>query len=215
MSFVKHAVIAAAGLGSRLGLGRPKCLLEVAGKSLLEHQLKLLEGVADIRVVVGFEESDVVAAAKAIRSDIIFVRNPAFRTTTTLASYALGAKGVVENCLYMDADILFEPSSFASFIEACGSTDQLIAVTPTKTADAVYVEFENEYVHSFSRSRRTAFEWANLCWLPASHCENGSGAVFERLAEDLPIRAHNIESFEIDTPVDLQNVLKNCDFINT
>ncbi len=68
MSNVKHAVIAAAGLGSRLGLGKPKCLLEVDNKPLIEYQLKLLKNVADVRVVVGFEEHLVIPLVKKIKT---------------------------------------------------------------------------------------------------------------------------------------------------
>ncbi len=45
MSFVKHVVIAAAGLGSRLGHGKPKCLVEIDEVSVLSHQLSLLSDV--------------------------------------------------------------------------------------------------------------------------------------------------------------------------
>jgi len=53
------AVILAAGQGVRLRPltdHKPKCLVEVAGKSLLDHQLTVLRaaGVADINVVAGY-----------------------------------------------------------------------------------------------------------------------------------------------------------------
>lgn len=53
------AIILAAGKGSRLrpaGLELPKCLLEVGGRPLIEHQLAMLEaeGVRDVLVVVGY-----------------------------------------------------------------------------------------------------------------------------------------------------------------
>jgi choline kinase len=54
------AVILAAGQGARLrpaGLDIPKCLVEVGGKSLIEHQLSALEttGIRDVLVVVGYK----------------------------------------------------------------------------------------------------------------------------------------------------------------
>ncbi|CAM3365827.1 MobA-like NTP transferase domain-containing protein [Bordetella sputigena] len=212
MSAVTHAVIAAAGLGSRLGLGLPKCLLEIDGRTLLERQLELLQDVPDVRIVVGFDAETVIAKAREFRSDLIFVRNAAFRSTTTLTSYAMGAAGLDRNCLFMDADILFEPTSFAAFLKSCETNDLLVAVTDAKTTDAVYTHLREGFVTRFSRTEQSDTEWANLCWLPPGYCETGEGAVFERLSGDLPIRCHSITSFEIDTPADQSYAMANATF---
>ncbi len=208
-------MIAAAGLGSRLGRGHPKCLLDFHGQSILERQLRLLDGIRDVRVVVGFEEAQVMEAALAVRQDIVFVRNAAYRSTNTLQSYALGARGLQDGCLFMDADILFQPASFRSFLAACTTREPRVAVTAAKTTDAVFAQVENGQVWRFSRTGRSAFEWANLCWLPSNYCEEGEGAVFERLSKDLPLKAHTIESFEIDTPEDHQMALSHAKFLLT
>ena len=54
-----RVIIVAAGLGSRLGSltsDRPKCLLELDGKSILQHQLDVYNkaNIADISVVIGY-----------------------------------------------------------------------------------------------------------------------------------------------------------------
>ncbi|WP_250479407.1 MULTISPECIES: NTP transferase domain-containing protein [unclassified Caballeronia] len=213
MSFVAHAVIAAAGLGSRLGRGHPKCLLDLKGATILERQLRLLDHIEDVRIVVGFEEQQVIDAARAIRPDIIIVRNPAYRSTTTLQSYALGAKGLTESCVFMDADIVFEPASFHAFLDACSGTDPLIAVTAAKTIDAVFTRLEGDRVMAFSRTESSDFEWANLCYLPPAFCETGAGAVYERISCLLPVRYQEIVSFEIDTPTDLEGALRGATFV--
>jgi GTP:adenosylcobinamide-phosphate guanylyltransferase len=217
VSAVKHVVIAAAGLGSRLGLGRPKCLLDFDGQPLIAHQLNLLKDIPDVRIVVGFEGQKVIDTARKIRSDILFVRNPAFRSTTTLHSYALGATGLTKNCVFMDADILFDPFGFQKFIDACqiDATDPLIAVTKAKTKDAVFAHVKNSQVTKFSRTDLSKFEWANLCYLPPRYCESGDGAVFERMNGDLPLRSICIESLEIDTPEDYENALLHGGFGST
>jgi len=58
---VRSAVLLAAGRGSRLGAhtdDRPKCLVEVAGRSMLERMLGELValGVQRLLLVVGFRE---------------------------------------------------------------------------------------------------------------------------------------------------------------
>ncbi len=208
MPVVEHAVIAAAGLGSRLGMGMPKCLVEVEGRPLIAFLLERLVGVPDVRIVVGFQEEDVIKAARSLRSDLVFVRNPAFRTTTTLQSYAVGARYLQTPCLFMDADIFFEATTFETFLKACESGCPLIGVTETKTADCVYVKRRSDgRVTQFSREDPEPFEWANLAWLPPGYCERGSGAVFERLSEDLPLASHEVTSYEFDTVQDLERVL--------
>jgi choline kinase len=204
VSPVEHAVIAAAGLGSRLGQGRPKCLVEVHGRTILSQQLDLLRDVPDVRIVVGFEEEAVTEAARALRPDVVIVRNPMYRSTTTLDSYAMGARFVPGPCLFMDADIIFEPRSFQSFLEAALPVP-VIGYTPAKTDDAVYVEVDEDgLVRGFSRTEPTPWEWANVAVLPMAYCETGSGAVYERLAHDLPLRGIEVQSWEVDRESDLR-----------
>ena len=214
MPVVEHAVIAAAGLGSRLGLGKPKCLVEVAGRPIIHHQLNLLWDVPDVRVVVGFDEIAVMDAVTTIRRDVIFVRNPAYRTTTTLNSYAQGARHLTDHCLYMDADVLFERESFEAFLSACSGREHLVAVTAAKTSDAVFVHRNGSDIVRFSRTDRTDFEWANLCWLPPRYCERGEGAVFERLSQDLPLPSREIVSWEIDTSEDFAAAMRSLDMLD-
>ncbi len=211
MSTVKHAVIAAAGLGSRLGMGKPKCLIEFSGTTILEHQLGLLRDVEDVRVVVGFEEERVTALVKEIRSDVIIVRNPAYRTTTTLHSYVMGAEHLTDNCLFMDGDILFQPSSFNLFISACKVNETLIGVTKAKTKDAVYALTNEKFeIESFSRVTSTPYEWANIVWIAPKKFENPTAiSVYERLTAHLPLSSKEIVSYEIDTKEDMDNATIN------
>ena len=84
-------VIAAAGRGSRLGFGIPKCLVEVGGRTILEHQLDLLSGCDDVRVVVGYRSADVRSLLARVGGRVRVVENTEWATTNTLASLELGA----------------------------------------------------------------------------------------------------------------------------
>ena len=53
MSSVKSVVISCAGIGSRLGLGLTKALVQINGRSLISWQLELFKDVEDIRIVIG------------------------------------------------------------------------------------------------------------------------------------------------------------------
>ena len=209
MQTARHAVIAAAGLGTRLGLGKPKCMVSIAGRTILDRQLELLSDVPDVRLVVGYLEHDVIAHALQLRRDITIVRNPAYRTTTTQQSYWLGARYLREPCVYLDGDIIFEPQSFFAFLENAEAHAPLIAITAAKTDQAVFTMNDREIAQpflrtlSFSRTDSTPWEWANLACLPPGLLEENGGSVFSRLEQFLPLRSQAVVSFEVDTEADL------------
>lgn len=209
MSSIKHVVIAAAGLGSRLGHGLPKCLVEIEGKTLLERQLALFNDIPDVRIVVGYMEHAVMEAVSRLDRSVIIVRNPDFRTTTTQDSYALGAAGIDGKCVFLDADIVFDAESLETFLAKAAHEPLAIGVTHTKTDDAVFVEVEESAegqmtVLGFSREKHSRYEWANIVCAPGASFHRGRGPVFETLSEMLPATAIPVVSYEVDTEQDLQ-----------
>ena len=123
------AVILAAGRGTRLyPLTRdvPKCLLPVGNRTILEHQLGVLQssGVNEIVIVTGFLAEQVRAAAAGQAS---FVHNPEYATTNTLHSL-WAARHVYQGrsfvCLY--SDLLFHPDILRRCLETEG--DVVLAV---------------------------------------------------------------------------------------
>ncbi len=106
------AIILAAGVGKRLHAtsgGRPKCLIEIGGKSLLRRLLDSLAacGVAEAVVVTGFGDADVRAAVASppsgIRVDTAF--NARF-TEGAILSLATANAWLDRPVLVMDADVL-------------------------------------------------------------------------------------------------------------
>ena len=212
MQTVKNVVIALAGRGTRLGLGKPKCLVEVNKKSLLEYQLTLLKDVENIFCVVGFLEEDVMNFAHKIRRDIIFVRNPNFQHTKTLGSFHLAARIIDGSAIFMDGDMIIEPRSFAEFLAAAAKIDDdelLIAVSKRISDDPVYCDVENLQdkliIRGFSYEKKSPYEWANVVYMPAKLMANGLTHTFEHLQKFLPATANIIDRLEIDTPEDLRD----------
>ena len=62
-------ILVAAGSGTRLAAGVPKALVEVSGRSLLQHCLDTVGGVARIREIVVVVPASEVAAVRASLSD--------------------------------------------------------------------------------------------------------------------------------------------------
>jgi choline kinase len=122
-----HAIILAAGRGNRLAEfnpdGRPKCLLEFGGRSLLARQLDSLFrfGVRRATLVLGYEADLIIDHVSTLssRPEVAFVYNPAFIQGSVLS--LLAAQEVMtsgETVLVLDADVLFHPQIMQTLIES-------------------------------------------------------------------------------------------------
>ncbi len=211
MSTVKNVVICAAGLGSRLELNMPKCLVEIGGRRLIEYQLDLLRDFENIHIVVGFMEEEVMKCVKRIRKDVVFVRNPDYRTTSNSHSLNLGARGFSEGYLTLDGDILIEEDEFKRFMAKANPRETLIGITESKTEDAVYVDFDpaTGVIRDFRRSPKTAYEWTGIAVIAGIEIRPEVGYVFKNLERYLPLKAARVHCFEIDTPEDLNLALQH------
>ena len=213
MSSIKNAVIAVAGMGKRLGFGKPKCLIKVCDKTILEYQLELLRQIENVFLVVGFRESEVIEFARKIRKDIIFVRNADFQHTKTLESFHLAAKIINDNAIFMDGDMIIEPKSFANFLKTAesskGQNNITVAVSERISDDPVYSDVLLDdkgilKIFGFSYDKKTNYEWANIVCMPSYLMVSGKSHTFEHLQNLLPAIAAVIDRFEIDTLADLK-----------
>ena len=105
------AIILAAGQGTRLRPltdDKPKCLVELANKPLLDHQLSVLRytGINDIHVVAGYR------AEQLNRSDLTCHINKRF-AETNMVNPLFTAESVFDNhsdLIISYGDIVYEPS---------------------------------------------------------------------------------------------------------
>lgn len=130
-----HAIILAAGRGNRLAElnpdGRPKCLLEFGGQSLLARQLDILFrlGIRHVSLVVGYGADLIIdhVGTLASRPEVAFVYNPAFIKGSVLSLLAAQeAMTSGETVLVLDADVLFHPQIMQSLIESAHENCYLI-----------------------------------------------------------------------------------------
>ena len=207
---IKHAIIAAAGKGSRLSMGIPKCMVEVEGKKIIDYQLNLLKEIEDVRIVVGYKCEDVIKYVSSIRKDIKFIINSDYSSTNTLQSFYMGCVDIDDICIILDGDIIFNKNSFHEFVKDYmkGNGENIIGISEVNTEDAIFVEIDEsngeEYITSFSRDSKTKYEWANIAVIHTSLLEYKPTYVFEQLQKYLPIKSRVIDRLEIDTPADLE-----------
>lgn len=109
-------VILAAGSSTRMGAltsDHPKCLLTIAGKTILERQLESLfkAGVDKVLIVSGYHSDRVERLVKEMAiSEVELVKNHAYATTDNAYSLWLALRDVdaSEEVIILDSDIIFE-----------------------------------------------------------------------------------------------------------
>lgn len=201
-------VISAAGMGTRLGLGCTKALVEIEGKTLIERQLEILKDYDDIRVVVGYQAEKVIEVVNSVRKDVMFVFNHDYRNTGTGASFWLGAQHAREYVVALDGDLLVNPQDLIKAIEYDGcciggstpSTDNPWTM-PTKVIRGV------ENVVGFSKDEGE-YEWTGLAKVQTDSLQPGKGHVFQMIEPLLPIPMIFIRTKEIDTVDDYERAVQ-------
>lgn len=119
------AIILAAGRGSRMKSmtdSKPKCLVQLHGEALLEHQLRSLRaaGIKEIAIVTGYRAEMLQGWADAE------FHNPRWTETNMVASLAAASKWLEETpCIISYSDIFYDPSAVTSLME----TEANIAIT--------------------------------------------------------------------------------------
>ncbi|MBR2142007.1 NTP transferase domain-containing protein [Anaerovibrio sp.] len=205
MQTAKSVVITCAGIGSRLGLGTTKALIDINGKSLIHWQLDLFQDVEDIRIVVGFEANRVIEEVRKYRPDAIFVYNHDYFNTKTGTSYYLGAKDGKEYAMEYDGDLLVHPDDVKMLLAKDG---EWIAYADKRSEDAVYLSLnEQGEVTGFSRDNGD-YEWTGPCCLHRDKIQYTSGNVFNVLEPYIPLPGVKIRACDIDTYGDYQKAIE-------
>ncbi len=109
------AIILAAGVGSRLRpltANKPKCLVKVAGKSILDYQIGAFvsAGIKEIIIIIGYEAEKVQRYCKKIKDiKIKLIRTPDYENTNNMYSLYLARDDLVgENFILVNGDVVFE-----------------------------------------------------------------------------------------------------------
>lgn len=112
------AVILAAGIASRLRPltdHKPKCLLEIGNKCLLERAIDglLANGLNDIVIVTGYLQEQITTFVSGRYPDlkVEYIYNEKYASTNNIYSLWMAGPSIKENdVLLLDSDILFDPA---------------------------------------------------------------------------------------------------------
>ncbi|HIB08606.1 MAG TPA: phosphocholine cytidylyltransferase family protein [Gemmatimonadetes bacterium] len=120
---VTTALLLAAGTGIRLRpltADVPKCLTEVAGRSILERMVNNLraQGIKRLVVVIGYKGDRIRKFlshhAGSLRIDYVY--NPDYRTTNNIYSLWLARQQIRESFLLVESDLVFDASMLADML---------------------------------------------------------------------------------------------------
>jgi choline kinase len=117
---VTQAVILAAGRGSRLGEGIPKCLVRLGSRALIHHQLDALRamGIDEVCVVVGYGAERVRAA---LGKRCHYIDNPRFDETNSLYSLWMAREWVRGPFIQINCDLVAHPEIYRRLLSVPGT----------------------------------------------------------------------------------------------
>ncbi len=136
------AVILAAGRGSRLAEITekiPKCLVEIAGKSIIERQMESLEkhDLDEIYVVTGYK-AEMVKEVVGDKANVIL--NKDYHITDNIYSLYLSKENVYgKDFILMNGDVIFDGAILKKMVE----NGNMIAVSRKYDEEALKVRIDN------------------------------------------------------------------------
>ena len=204
MQTSKSVIISCAGIGSRLGLGTTKALININGKSLIRWQLELFKDIDDVRIVIGFQSKDVVDEVLKYRKDVIFVYNHNYFETKTGASFYLGAKDANEYVIEYDGDLLVHPDDISLILNTDG---EYICYTDKISDEGIYLNVDsNNNVINFS-NKNGNFEWTGPACIKKDKLQYSNEHVYNQLEPHLPMKGIKIRACDIDTYNDYERAI--------
>ena len=166
------AIIFAAGVGRRLQAvtqGRPKCLVEIGGRTLLSRHLECLTqlGMTSIVLVVGYAQETIrdVVAAETFGREIRWVVNDQF-VRGSITSLWASREEMDEDVLLMDADVLYAPEILARLVRSPQPSSLLMDETVNQESEECMIAARGGRVVSLSKT------------LPIDYDEAGEGVGF-------------------------------------
>jgi choline kinase len=144
------AVLLAAGFGSRIsGLtDRPKCLLPLNGKTLLEWHLEtwIHAGIEQANLVLGYQKELIQEVANTYqdRITINYLFNDDYKVKGNTYSLWLGIKDIEGPSLIFDADLIYEPHILLRFLSSDQSDSILVGPGQLSDIESTKVLVDHE-----------------------------------------------------------------------
>ena len=146
---MKQALIPAAGTGSRLGMlteNKPKCMIEVNGKTLISRTLRQLDelGLGRIVIVTGHEHEKLISHVEGlgIRTKIVFIHNADYRNSNNIISVHKALTDIdVHDTLLIESDLIFDEAILTEVLKK--NISQVVLSKYQSHMDGTLIELKN------------------------------------------------------------------------
>lgn len=150
---LQRAIILAAGNGTRMGsltADRPKALLSVNGRTLIDRQLGALHShdIYDITIVAGYQRER-LRAHVGRRARVI--ENLDYATTNSLYSLSLARDVILDGAIIMNADILVSAELLGCLVDAPGDDAVLVERRDTFDDEQMKVAIWHDFAIRFGK----------------------------------------------------------------
>ena len=151
---ITKAIILAAGNGSRLRPltnDRPKCLLDVGGLPLIDHQLNTLSryDVTDVLVVIGYCGQ---AIRRHLGNRVRYLNNERYASTNSLYSLWLARDDLDSGALILNSDVLALPLLFDRLLHSPAPDAILVERGEGFDPEDMKVTLNGTYVVDFGKN---------------------------------------------------------------
>ena len=160
------AIILAAGVGKRLWQltqHRPKCLIEIGGRTLLHRYLTSLRsvGIHNADVVVGYKQEMIRAAVAADSCGVRvnFLVNEQFHRGS-ISSLWIARDVLDDNAIIMDADVLFHQEILRRLVQSPYENALLMDETVKQTGEECMVVVEGGRVIALTKKMPLHYDYA-------------------------------------------------------
>jgi L-glutamine-phosphate cytidylyltransferase len=223
-----RAVILAAGNGKRMGrltVDRPKTMLDVDGRALIDREIDALAacGVLDVTIVVGYQHQRL---RDHLGSRVRFIENARYKETNSLYSLWLARETLEAGAVVMNSDILVSQPLMATLIDAPVEDAVLVDTHSTLAEEEMKVKIWQGFAIDFSkelapwdadgenvgilkfgpRGGRRLVEHLDAL-IAAGEINAWAPLAFKAVAQEWPLRAIATDGLpwtEIDFPEDLE-----------
>ena len=205
-------LVPAAGSGVRMGAGRPKALLPLAGEPLLVHAVRALRAAPSVGPVVVAAPADHLAEVTALLAsyDVVVVAGGVERQDSVRRALA-ALPAQVELVLVHDAARALAPPALVEEVVAAlrAGADAVVPVLPV--TDTVKRVDGDRVVSTVDRSHLRSVQTPQGFRrevLEAAHAQDHAGAtddaaLVERLGRTVLTVPGDVEAFKVTRPLDL------------
>lgn len=150
-------VFLVAGMGTRLSINEPKCLIKIKELPIILHSITALNNldidIDEIVLVVGDKKNAVMnqIGNNILGMKVNYVENDDFHNSGTAHSLLCAKEIILSNSidvLMLHGDIFYDPNIFKDFIDHTESTIFVDSRYKTITNDEMVVFGKNDLVHS-------------------------------------------------------------------